>query len=65
MAKRLAVMEVCSTPGAVLISYWWRLVGANGQIICASETFARRSDAKRAMRRAMTIMQTGQYRVEE
>ena len=36
--------------------HWWRLVGANGQIMCHSETFPTRSNAVRAAKRAKVLM---------
>ena len=67
--KRLARMDILQSPiypkvkGFEFPHYWWRLVGGNGQIICVSETFTRKADAMRSMRRALEIIRTKQFEV--
>lgn len=55
MAKRTAKIEICGTT-----VFWWRLVGSNGKIICNSKTFATRSNALRAAKRAKQVMLTAE-----
>lgn len=44
--------------------YYWRLIGANGGIICHSETFPTRSNALRAAKRAKEIFKEAEIKHE-
>lgn len=39
-----------------IAAWYWRLVGANGEKVCVSEAYTRKSSAKRGAWRAIVIM---------
>ncbi len=40
----------------MLTMYHWRLKGRNGEIVCHSENYTPKSDARRAARKAVELM---------
>lgn len=37
-------------------AYYWHLLGGNGQIVCVSESYTTKSQAKRSAKRAKELM---------
>lgn len=53
MAKKGPHIEIVHSADDL---WWWRLKGANGEIVCTSETFKRKGNAKRAASKAIDLM---------